>query len=236
MLKKMTVLAIAIGVVAAFALPVSASADWKHHETATQQNVTIGVTGKAKFQGGLGGVECQVTSKVTFQPGTTGLVETFVPHPTDTTTNCRGTGGLAFCQIHDVTPFGTSNPSALLSTTNPWTLHTGNYQTTQLVVHQQQPKIITTLANGTQHTDVIVITTGEITSQATDGFCPVTHIRLTPGTVAGLPTPPKTIQTIALTGTLRGDLTTVSGPIDEEDVTVSGTLEIESPNGNTYSI
>jgi hypothetical protein len=236
MLKKMTVLAMAVGVLAALALPASASAAWRHHQTAIQQDVQLGLTGQARFQGENGGIECQVTSKVKFLSGqTTGNVETFVPHPTDATTNCKGLGALAFCQIHDVTPFGTINQSALLSTTNPWTLHTANYQTTQLVVDQDANKQITTLANGSQHANVIVVTSGNITSQPTGAFCPASHVNLTAGTVAAIPNEPETIDSVSLTGTLRGHLT-IGPNVVQEDVTVSGSLDIESPNSNTYSI
>jgi hypothetical protein len=112
MSKKSTVLALTISLAATLSLAATASASWKHHQTAIQENVQIGLTGQARFQGALGAIECQVTARTTFQPGTTGLVETFVAHPTSDTTNCKGSGGLAFCQFHDLTAQGL-----------PWTLH-----------------------------------------------------------------------------------------------------------------
>ncbi len=105
MLKKMTVLAMAVGILAAMALPASAPAAWKHHDVAIQINKTTGFTGNVRFQGGLGGVECQVTSAVEFKANqTTGTAETFKPHPTSETSNCKGLGGLIGCQIHELTP------------------------------------------------------------------------------------------------------------------------------------
>ncbi|HEX5927775.1 MAG TPA: hypothetical protein VFY48_00080 [Solirubrobacterales bacterium] len=105
MIKRITVLAMAAGVVAAFALPTSASASWKHHNTPVVTDVQIGITGNARFQGGLGGIECQVTARIkNFTGQTTGIIETFAPHPTSDTANCKGLGGLAFCQMHNVTP------------------------------------------------------------------------------------------------------------------------------------
>lgn len=245
MLKKITVLAVAAGVVAAFVLPTSASATWKDHKTAIGTNVQLGLTGNARFQGTLGGVECQVTSKVKFLANqTTGNVESFIVDPPGAeteTSNCKGLGGLAFCKIHNVTPYSTVQhlPSGQitevpLSTQAPWTLHTGDYQTTQLQGSQ-------TAATGPTHSNVIVVTTGDITSQTTGGFCPVNHINLTSGVVAALPNQPETITSVQLTGTLQGDLKTLDGTPDKEDVTVSGSLQIEEPIGgpttrHTYSI
>ncbi len=105
MFRKITVLAMAVGIVTAFALPAAASAEWKHTATPIQQNVTIPFTGNAAFQSQLGGVTCQVTSEVQFKAfQTKGTVQTFKVHPTDETTNCTGHGLLAPCQIHNVSP------------------------------------------------------------------------------------------------------------------------------------
>lgn len=202
MLKKMTVLAMAVGVVAAMALPASAAAQWKHHSTAIQTNTTIGVTGNARFQGGLGGVECQVTSRVKFVPGTTGVAETFVPDPTDATTNCKGLGGLSPCQIHNLTPQTEAN----------WPVHTN---TSVMTVQVNQ----------------------SITSQATGGiFCLVKHIELTQGSVTFTPNQPSTVSSAQLQGSLPVDIQTNNGTKHQENVTVSGSLSVESPNAATYSI
>ncbi|HEX5929342.1 MAG TPA: hypothetical protein VFY48_08110 [Solirubrobacterales bacterium] len=224
MLKKMTVLAMAVGVVAALALPASASATWKHGQTAIEKDEQLGLTGNARFQGGLGGVECQVTSKITFQAGqTTGKVESFVPHPTSDTLNCKGLAGLAFCQIHDVTPF---SGASLLSTQNPWVLHTWAESTggEPPVIHQK---------------DLIHVTSGNITSTLTGGFCPVKHIMLTGGTVVATPNQPNNVTSVQLSGTLLAHLQTnnhAEGQSHTENVTVSGTLTIEEPKAHTYSI
>jgi hypothetical protein len=130
MFKKMTVLAMAVGIVAAFALPSAASANWKHVKNGVaspiQTDVTLGLTGQARFQSQLGGVECQVTSEVTFEAGTTtGKAKTFDPHPVDETANCKGTGGLAGCQIHNLDP-----------TSLPWTIHTAGVNTITITIGQ----------------------------------------------------------------------------------------------------
>jgi hypothetical protein len=112
MFRKMTVLAMALGVVAALVMPASAGAKWKHDGFDTQQDFVIGLTGQARFQSSLGGVECQVTSRARFTANRfLGHMETFGPDPANggTDTNrCAGLGGLAFCQIHNQTPIGLS--------------------------------------------------------------------------------------------------------------------------------
>lgn len=206
MFRKTVVVAIAVGIVGVLALPISAAANWKHHNTSIQADTTIGLTGNLKFQGGLGGVECQVTSRVKLYTEwvllqTTGTAETFVPHPTSDTTNCKGHGGLTFCQIHNLSP---QMPN--------WWIHT-----------VQTPASIS-------------VTTTTIHSQATGGFCPVTTISLTAGTVTLTPNQPNTAISATLAGALQAHLTTSSGTVDRETVTTTGTLSIESPNAHTYSI
>jgi hypothetical protein len=200
MLKKMTVLAMAVGALAAMVLPASASANWKHHNTNISEAAQIGLTGNVRFQGPIGGVECQITSRAKFNPGTTGVAETFVPHPTSDTTNCKGTGGLSPCQIHGVTPQAPN-----------WVFHT-------------------------TATSAISLTTTDITSTLTGGFCLVKHINLTGGTVTLTPNATNTISSATESGNLQAHIQTTSGAIDTQGVATSGTLTIESPNANTYSI
>jgi len=153
MFKKMTVLAMAVGVVAALALPASASADWKHHQTAIQQNQQIGLTGNIRFQGGLGGVECQVTSAVTFEPGTSGFISSFVPEPTSDTANCKGLGGLVGCQVHNVAPTGF-----------PWPVHTeanGSIDIEHGEIHSQSTGFFCPVKNITITEGTVVATPNE---------------------------------------------------------------------------
>jgi len=220
MLKKMTVLAMALGALAGFVLPVSASANWLHHQTPIATNQTLGLTGNVRFQGGLGGVECQITSEVDFTANqTTGIATTFKPHPGTETENCKGTGGLAFCQIHNLTP---QQPK--------WQIHTEPWQTT---TREGQ-----TTVKGAQDAKAITVTLGgqTITSQATGGFCPVNHLSLTGATVGFIPNQPSTISSVSLNGILVAHQQTTGGTTHTEDVTVSGTLNIEEPKANTYSI
>lgn len=221
MLKKLSVLAMALGAVAAMVFPAAASAEWKHHNTPITESKTIGVTGNVRFQGGLGGVECQVTSRVRFDPGTTGVAETFVPHPTDDTTNCKGLGGLGPCQVHNVAPQAPN-----------WTIHTVRQETKQVTNPGQAEE----KTHQTFH-DFITVTTTNITSQTTGGlFCLVKAINLTGGTTTFTPTQPNTIPSATLSGQLQAHLQTNGGATDQETVTVSGTLNVESPDANTYSI
>jgi hypothetical protein len=224
MLKKMTVLAMAIGVVAAFALPASASASWKHHGVAIQVDKDISLTGKVRFQGGIGGVECQITSTATFFAGqTTGLADTFDVHPGDETSNCVGLGGLAPCQIHNVTPQQNIN----------WSFHTEAWQTVTAVQNGQ-----TTL--GTTHQKAAVITPQTITSQLTGGiFCLVKGVQLHVNKV-GLteegPGDGNTITNVDVNGSALATIQTNNGNLDQEETIVQGTVQVEVPNQNTYDL
>jgi hypothetical protein len=229
MLKKITVLAMAVGVVAALALPASAAADWEHHEVPIQTDVQLGLTGKVRFQGGLGGVECQITSRAKFLAfQTTGTAETFAAHPTGDTANCVGLGGLAFCQIHNLTPQQTNN----------WTFHTAAWQTVTQVHSNGQTTF------GETHQRAAVVTAQTLESQLTGGFCPVKKVVLHPNSVAlteeEQPTTTvgdgKTVTNLDVNGTATATLETNSGALDQEETLVQGTVQVESPNQNTYDL
>jgi hypothetical protein len=125
MLRKAIALAVAAGVMVA-CLPGTAAASWSHKGEAIQENLTytigaLGLTGNVRFQGGLGGIECQVTAGVLLEPGTTGTLNTFRLDPVESeasTSRCKGLGGLTPCQIHQFEPTGLS-----------WTLHTASATT-----------------------------------------------------------------------------------------------------------
>ncbi len=208
MFRKAMVLGMAVGVVAALALPASASATWKHHNTSIVENVQLGWTGNMRFQGSMGGIECQITSRIKFLAGqAAGTVETLVPHPTNETTNCKGLGGLAFCQIHDTTPQAPN-----------WTLHAG-FET----------------PGGTKHASAATLTAQDMQSQLTGGFCPIKHIRVTAGNIGLIPNQPTTVSSGALSGSLQLDLQTNAGEVHKETLAITGQAQIESPNQNTYS-
>jgi hypothetical protein len=212
MLKKLTVLAMTVGAVAAFALPASASAAWKHHSTSIATDQTVGFTGNARFQGGLGGIECQITSQTKFLAGqTTGTAETFVAHPTSDTANCRGLGGLAFCQIHNLTPQQAAN----------WTIHTATATTVS----------VTTTTIHSQATGAFCPVT---TISLTAGTATLTPEKK--NAEGKFVANPDTVETATISGSLQADLTTSGGSVDTETVTISGDLLVESPNANTYSI
>jgi hypothetical protein len=199
MFRKTMILAMAVGIVAAMALPASAGASWKHNGVATQQNVQLPFTGtNIKFESQTigGGLGCQVTSEVTFEPGTTGKAKSFKAHPTSDTTNCFGTGGLAFCQVHNLQP----------QTGFQWVIHTAGATTTS-----------------------ITITHGTITSQTTGGFCPFSHLDLTPGTLEGHADAHK-FSTIQITGKAH----VIIGGQTEASATISGLLHLEGTP--TYEI
>jgi hypothetical protein len=222
MLRKMTVLAMAIGVVAAFALPASASASWKHHGVAIQVDKDISLTGKFRTQAGIGGIECQVTTTVTFFAGqTTGIIDTFDVHPQDETTDCKGLGGLAPCQIHNLTPQQNTN----------WSFHTEAWQTVTAVQGQQ-----TTF--GATHQKALVITPQTLQYQMTGGiFCLVKkvqyHLNKIGLTEEG-PGDGNTITNLDVNGSALSTTETNSGALDQEETLIQGTLQVEPPNQNTY--
>lgn len=227
MLKKTIVLAMAVGLMAAVGLPGVAAASWKHHKTAISTDTQIGLTGKIRTEGKLGGVECQITMRVKLTAGTTtGHAETFVPHPTDSTADCKGLGGYAGCQVHSLTPQAPN-----------WLIHTAPWQTTQLVNHQTSQ----TTVGGTQHTTAITITTQSITYEATGAFCvggPMI-VHKSPTTIgATCTTQCETLTGLDLNGIAQVQLTTNNGAgaTHAEDTQISGHFDVESPNQNTYSI
>ncbi len=202
MFRKTVALAMALGVVGAIGMPAAAGANWKHHAQEIQQSVNLGFTGQVRFQGGGGGVECQVTVAAQFVANTTtGNIHLFLPEPTSDTANCKGLGGWAFCQIHDVKPTGF-----------PWVFHTTQSPASSDVTH------------------------GEIHSTATGGFCPVKSITVTAGTVVVTPNQPNTVSSVQVSGGVSVHAVTNSGASDLENGLASGTLNIEAPNANTYSI
>ena len=157
MLRKMTVLAMALGALAALTLPMPASANWTKHHKAIQQNEQVALTGTVGFAataGGAvqGGIVCQITSQAQGIAGTTtGVVTTFNPDPdsagTDTN-RCAGNGGFALCQLHNLQPTGVTSPG--------WTIHTNH--------------------TGTHD---VTVTYSDIHSQTTGAFCPAKFLKVT---------------------------------------------------------
>jgi hypothetical protein len=214
MLRKIAVLALAAGAVAALALPTGAGASWKDHATPIHSNVLLRLTGNTRVQGGLGGIECQLTKLLLLKANqTTGTLTQSLAHPTNETTNCKGLGGLAPCQIHNLTP---------QTNIANWVVHT--------VTINGQPKI--------------KVTTGDITAQLTGGiFCLVKHMKLTAPVepnhfVTLLPNQPDTFTSFQEHGQLEADIQTNGGGVDKENLTVSGTFELENTavESHTYSI
>jgi hypothetical protein len=206
MLKKTMMLVMAAAVVAAFAVPATASAGlWKHHATNIQQNQQITLTGNAKFDSGaIGNIECQTTSQLTATAGTTtGTVTQFTPDLDEAnstvTTKCKAGGFLAGCQVHSAVPSGL-----------PWTVH--------------------------NNTKTVAITNGDITVGFTGGFCPGDTATVTASTVTATPNQPKTVSSFTLSGQvqvhiLKGGVTQATST-----ATVSGTQNILAPNAATYSL
>jgi uncharacterized membrane protein len=222
MFKKITVLAMAIGAVAAFVLPASASAVWTHgHSQVVTQNKTLGLTGQIEFKSHAigGGVVCQVTSQVDFfGNSTTGAITTFTPHPTSATANCKGQGGLAFCEIHNVTPTGLSpHPVGAAG----WEIHT----------------------TGTAQEPDIQITYGEIHSQTSGGFCPTKRVTVTGGTITAIPVNTagvkqngKTVEAVTVQGTAFVHTGEGQAQLTDQAATAHGFLVVEGNDYKTYSL
>ena len=181
MFKKMTVLAMALGALAAFALPMSASGAWTHEHKPIVGNKQIALTGQVFFHatgGGIqGGIRCQVTSTAQFYGvgSTTGQIDTFEIDPGSTVTNrCAGTGGLALCQQHQFQPTEVGGTS--------WTIHTN------------------------QTNKTVEITTKLIHAEVTGAFCPFTNLTVTPLTAVGTPDNVNTTSTLTLSGNATVDI------------------------------
>ncbi|HEX5928916.1 MAG TPA: hypothetical protein VFY48_05950 [Solirubrobacterales bacterium] len=224
MTKKLSLLGGLIAVVGALSLPSVASATWKHHGAPIQESKSGTVTGNARFQGALGGIECQATANAVFLASqTTGELQSYGAHPTNETTNCKGLGGLAFCQVHNWTATGL-----------PWTFHTTITTTMKHIPEQELHK--TTEVTHQQHDNTLTVTTGQTHAQFTGGFCPIKASVSTPGSVVITPNQPTTITSGQLSGSLEQHLQTNNGQVDKELVQISGIGTIVAPNAHTYDI
>jgi hypothetical protein len=229
MLQKTTGLVMAAIALAAIVLPASAPAFWKHGDTnPIQQDKQFGVTGSLLFETNLNGqqtmIGCLITSKIKLTADqTTGLVETFTPEPgekgeprTDTE-RCSGSGWLAFCQVHNLSPQAPN-----------WLFHIGTWQTTQLSGDQ-------TKALGDDKV-AAVLTTQDVTVQLTGGFCPaISKITITKGSVGLIPDQNPTIKQFQLDGILQAHYQTATGQ-DTQHVEVGGFWNFEGTASGTYSI
>lgn len=104
MIRKLTVLVMSLGAMAALVLPASAAANWKHHTQEIATNVSLGLTGQVWFgHEAWGEIKCQVTTEVQATANTTtGHVKTFLPHPNGASSDCSGTGTFSKCQVKSV--------------------------------------------------------------------------------------------------------------------------------------
>ncbi|HEX5929593.1 MAG TPA: hypothetical protein VFY48_09385 [Solirubrobacterales bacterium] len=200
MSKKITVLAVALAALAAFALPTPAAASWKHHNTAIAADVQLKLLGQARFQGESGGLECQAEAPITLEAGTTtATVGSFFPAAE--TTSCKGLGGLAFCQYHEV-----------VSTELPWAAHT-----------RESPVRVE-------------ITQKAVHGNLTGGFCPIKQFTVTAGVLTATPNQANTLSSLQLSSQADVHLQANGGTVSTELTTISGTMTVQSPNANTYSI
>ncbi len=208
MLKKITLLAMAVGMLAAFALPAAASASWVDNGVALKEgeNPKISFTGTAtKFTSvATGGVSCNTVAEITLTGGTTtGFVNKFEPNGTATAA-CVTSGLLATegCVVEKVT-----------STGLPW------------VLHNNTPTKTASVTTGTIDLEL------RKTNAAKENIaCPkFAGSDITPGTVTLTPDNAAAISTLTLSGTLKFDP-------GEIPVTISGVFHVLAPNIGTYGI
>ena len=205
-MRKAILLAMAAAIVAMFAIPGSASAAWTKDHVNASKNFELEITGTdIFFESEIGGITCSSTiSRVNFEVGTTGTVQSFEPessgNPTTTVTqNCQGRGLIGQCDVHEAT--ADPAPGGTL-TELKWPIHTVFSQT-------------------------VAVTTGTITNTLTGFFCPHT-LSLTPGlmhfTTAGTET--DTVSTATLS-VVAGWLPRTDGDLGNNILTtISGTVHV----------
>lgn len=77
---------------------------------------------------------------------------------------------------------------------------------------------------------VLTITTGDVQYTTTGGFCPISKVTLTGGTVTATPDNVNAMKTVELSGSLTSHITTGGSTVDQESVTISGSLKV-TPEG-----
>ena len=116
MLKRKFLVALGT-VLAILAVPAAASAGWTHSgvELKTGENPQLSAVGSFRFEGELGGIECETNSQFTFTGGqTTGHITKFEPNGTAT----------AKCKTLGLFPLiGCTRMEAMTNTNLPWTMH-----------------------------------------------------------------------------------------------------------------
>lgn len=212
MFKKIMVLAMALGAMAAFLLPVAALANWQEKGAKLEVSKTIALKGQVNVTTSAGGVQCELTPTVEFLPGTTGFIETFQTEgQTLTTEKCKGSGGLSFCQVHNLEPTGL--PYNTAQGTGGWKLHT--HAATQTIE----------IMNGLIHAELV-------------GFaCPFNQVTVTPGTIIATPNNVAEVSSVTQSGNLQVDFKNAKGEETQIAAQVSGTLNVEGQQDpKTYGV
>jgi hypothetical protein len=95
--------------------PAVANGPWTHYTVPLIETQTIPFSGSyqfsnLKFGGVAGALDCSVTGHLHLEFGSTGYINAFDPNG-QVTEACKGTGSLAFCQVH-----------AMVATGLPWNI------------------------------------------------------------------------------------------------------------------
>lgn len=194
MFRKVMMLALAAGALAALMAPAGASATWTKDHQALQENAQIELTGQAAIHGEVGSIECQVRSLMQLTAGTTTAVVTesgvdLKEAGSTVTSKCSISGGLE--------SFGCTDVASSTAAGLPWTAHAVSTQT-------------------------ISTTTGTVQNHLHGGiFCPKT-VQATPGTVLSHLTTQNTWTTGTSSGTLQIHLS--NGGSQEVQVTGHGSV------------
>ncbi len=208
MIKKMILLALAVGALSA--LPSAAMAlEWTDGTIKVGTERQLQTKGNAKFSSGVAGsVDCKTTSTLKLIPGTTGEITSF--HP-DTglgtiTQVCKAGGALANCQVH-----------AVQATNLPWVGHI----VTETV---QSPKH--------EHLQKLLVTSGAIHNTLGGQFCPAASLEVTPSNeVTVLLDNEHGATNLTLDGSVQ-----VDSSLGKLATTVSGTQTIQGSDATTYGI
>ncbi len=206
MLKRITQCAMAVGALAALALPAGVSATWVESTAVkTGSNPKISLTGKEiKFTSTTtGGVSCHMSAEIELTGGTTtGFMNKFEPFA-GATTSCTESGIIALegCVIETIQP-----------TELPW------------VLHNNTPTLTVSVTAKTVHLELRKTVGG--VSQPCPKF---PGSDFTGGTLTLTPNSVALISSFNLSGTLIFDPGAVA-------TTFSGTFNILAPNAEKYGL
>jgi hypothetical protein len=139
MAKKVIMLVVAAGMLAALMVPATASAFWTKDHQQLVQNAQIEMTGVSRFHGEIGSIECEVRSVFQLTAGTTTAHVTV----SDIDLSEPGSTVTSKCSVSaSIMTLGCTDVGSVTSAGLPWVAHAASTQTiitttgtTQLHLH-----------------------------------------------------------------------------------------------------